>query len=120
MEESRNFTNNMGIIKASEIFRGNILEKNEQRINMIKKITDDDLLIKIEKFFKYIREYNLQGVQYIIENELFYEKVPDYIINKYIIKLNKNCNIEDFKYAYRLKAKNGFRRTMDYLVRIKH
>ncbi len=120
MEELRSFTN-MGIIKTSEIFQGNILEKNEQRIEMIKITKDNgDLLVKIEKLFEYINKNDLQGVQYMIENELFYEKVPDYVINKYIIKLNKYCNIEDFREVYKLKAQNGFRRTMDYLVRKKH
>lgn len=120
MEELRSFTN-MGIIKASEIFQGNILEKNEQRIEMI-KITKDNggLLVKIEKLFEYINKNDLQGVQYMIENELFYEKVSIDIIIKYIDKLSGYDNVEDFKYTYRLKAENGFRRTIDYLVRIKH
>ncbi|ENY8630256.1 hypothetical protein RZ897_013740 [Clostridioides difficile] len=114
----KDFVKSMGIIKSSEIFQGNILEKNEQRLEMIEYTKRDiNLLTKIKHLFENINECNLQDAQYIIENELFYERVSINTINKYI---NKFGDINDFKYAYRLKAKNGFRRTMDYLVRKKH
>ncbi|WP_131057990.1 hypothetical protein [Clostridioides difficile] len=112
----------MSIIKATNKFQGNSLEKNEQRVEMIKITKDDaDLPIKIKKLIKYIEEKDLEKIQYVIENILFFEIVSFDIIIKYINKLNGYENIEnDFKEVYRLKAKNGFRRTMDYLVRKKH
>ncbi|MDY6690644.1 hypothetical protein [Clostridioides difficile] len=109
----------MSIIKATNKFQGNSLEKNEQRVEMI-KITKDDanLPIKIKKLIKYIEEKDLEKIQYVIENILFFEIVSFDIIIKYINKLNGYENIEnDFKEVYILKAENGFRRTMDYLVR---
>ncbi|HBG2116811.1 hypothetical protein M1I50_08880 [Clostridioides difficile] len=109
----------MSIIKATNKFQGNSLEKNEQRVEMIKITKDDaDLPIKIKKLIKYIEEKDLEKIQYVIENILFFEIVPFDIIIKYINKLNGYENIEnDFKEVYILKAENGFRRTMDYLVR---
>ncbi|EQG38303.1 TPA: hypothetical protein ACJI4K_003338 [Clostridioides difficile] len=109
----------MSIIKATNKFQGNSLEKNEQRIEMIKITKDDaDLPIKIKKLIKYIEEKNLEKIQYVIENILFFEIVSFDTIIKYINKLNGYENIEnDFKEVYILKAENGFRRTMDYLVR---
>ncbi|EQH27367.1 hypothetical protein QM1_0975 [Clostridioides difficile DA00212] len=86
---------------------------------MIKITKDDaDLPIKIKKLIKYIEEKDLEKIQYVIENILFFEIVSFDIIIKYINKLNGYENIEnDFKEVYILKAENGFRRTMDYLVR---
>ncbi|HBF7547433.1 TPA: hypothetical protein KOY69_002034 [Clostridioides difficile] len=109
----------MSIIKATNKFQGNSLEKNEQRVEMIKITKDDaDLPIKIKKLIKYIEEKDLEKIQYVIENLLFFEIVSFDIIIKYINKLNGYENIEnDFKEVYILKAENGFRRTMDYLVR---
>lgn len=109
----------MSIIKATNKFQGNSLEKNEQRVEMIKITKDDaDLPIKIKKLIKYIEEKDLEKIQYVIENILFFEIVSFDIIIKYINKLNGYENIEnDFKEVYILKAENGFRRTMDYLVR---
>ncbi|HDG7527541.1 TPA: hypothetical protein PFR81_002038 [Clostridioides difficile] len=109
----------MSIIKATNKFQGNSLEKNEQRVEMIKITKDDaDLPIKIKKLIKYIKEKDLEKIQYVIENILFFEIVSFDIIIKYINKLNGYENIEnDFKEVYILKAENGFRRTMDYLVR---
>ncbi|EOE7167599.1 hypothetical protein KWL52_006740 [Clostridioides difficile] len=109
----------MSIIKATNKFQGNSLEKNEQRVEMIKITKDDaDLPIKIKKLIKYIEEKDLEKIQYVIENLLFFEIVSFDIIIKYINKLNGYENIEnDFKEVYILKAENGFRRTIDYLVR---
>ncbi|EGT5282758.1 TPA: hypothetical protein KPE78_001198 [Clostridioides difficile] len=109
----------MSIIKATNKFQGNSLEKNEQRVEMIKITKDDaDLPIKIKKLIKYIEEKDLEKIQYVIENILFFEIVSFDIIIKYINKLNGYENIEnDFKEVYILKAENGFRRTIDYLVR---
>ncbi|HGM1374917.1 TPA: hypothetical protein ACKONX_002882 [Clostridioides difficile] len=109
----------MSIIKTTNKFQGNSLEKNEQRVEMIKITKDDaDLPIKIKKLIKYIEEKDLEKIQYVIENILFFEIVSFDIIIKYINKLNGYENIEnDFKEVYILKAENGFRRTMDYLVR---
>ncbi|HGM3507328.1 TPA: hypothetical protein ACKOR7_001904 [Clostridioides difficile] len=109
----------MSIIKVTNKFQGNSLEKNEQRVEMIKITKDDaDLPIKIKKLIKYIEEKDLEEIQYVVENILFFEIVSFDIIIKYINKLNGYENIEnDFKEVYILKAENGFRRTMDYLVR---
>ncbi|HBF0668621.1 TPA: hypothetical protein KR288_002469 [Clostridioides difficile] len=109
----------MSIIKATNKFQGNSLEKNEQRVEMIKITKDDaDLPIKIKKLIKYIEEKDLEKIQYVIENILFFEIVSFDIIIKYINKLNGYENIEnDFKEVYILKAENGFRRTIDYLAR---
>ncbi|VIF91312.1 Uncharacterised protein [Clostridioides difficile] len=109
----------MSIIKATNKFQGNSLEKNEQRVEMIKITKDDaDLPIKIKKLIKYIEEKDLEKIQYVVENILFFEIVSFDTIIKYINKLKGYENIEnDFKEVYILKAENGFRRTMDYLVR---
>ncbi|HDF2783065.1 TPA: hypothetical protein PC473_003888, partial [Clostridioides difficile] len=62
----------MSIIKATNKFQGNSLEKNEQRVEMIKITKDDaDLPIKIKKLIKYIEEKDLEKIQYVIENILF-------------------------------------------------
>ncbi|MCC0645412.1 hypothetical protein KGF41_14190 [Clostridioides sp. ZZV14-6150] len=109
----------MSIIKTTNKFQGNTLERNLQRIEMIKLIKQDiNLLTKINKFTYCIIENDLHGLQHIIEDELFFEIVPINIINKYINKLNKFDNINDvFEAVYKIKGENGFRRTMDYLVR---
>lgn len=112
----------MSIIKTTNKFHGNTLEKNIQRIEMIKLIKQDiNLLIIINKFTYCLMENDLHRLQHIIEDELFFEIVPINVINKYMNKLNKFDNIEDdVEYVYKLKAENGFRRTMDFLIRRVH
>ncbi|HBF2862426.1 TPA: hypothetical protein KO123_002361 [Clostridioides difficile] len=108
----------MSIIKSSKKFDGNTLQRNTQRIKMIKRIKEDNNLSDVIKtFFENVKEYNLYSVKYIIENELFYEIVSIDIIYKYIKYINIFEDIQnDFERIYRLKAQNGFRRTIDYLI----
>ncbi|MCC0783564.1 hypothetical protein IR152_10820 [Clostridioides sp. ES-S-0108-01] len=109
----------MSIIKATNKFKGNTLEKNTQRLEMIRKTKEDvNLSVEIKKFTDYVVKHNVYEIQYMIENILFFEIIPIDIIDKYINKLNKYEDIEnDFEEVYILKAENGFRRTVDYLVR---
>lgn len=108
----------MSIIKSSNKFDGNTLQRNTQRIKMIKHIKENNSLSALTKmFFENVKEYNLYSVKYIIENELFYEIVSINIIYKYIKYINMFENIQnDFERIYKLKAQNGFRRTIDYLI----
>lgn len=108
----------MSIIKSSKKFDGDMLQRNTQRIKMIKgRKEDSDLSTLIKILFKNVKEYNLYSVKYIIENELFYEIVPINIIYKYIKYINMFKNIENnFEEVYKLKAQNGFRRTVDWLI----
>ncbi|MDI0267895.1 hypothetical protein QIW52_18035 [Clostridioides difficile] len=108
----------MSIIKSSNKFYGNILQRNAQRVKMIEHIKENNSLSSLTKmFFENVREYNLYSVKYIIENELFYEIVPINIIYKYIKYINMFKDIEnDFEEVYKLKAQNGFRRTVDWLI----
>ncbi|MCC0645428.1 hypothetical protein KGF41_14270 [Clostridioides sp. ZZV14-6150] len=108
----------MSIIKSSNKFYGNTLQRNAQRIEMIKHIKENNNLSDVIKmFFENVKEYNLYSVKYIIENELFYEIVSIDIIYKYIKYINIFEVIQnDFEKIYRLKAQNGFRRTIDYLI----
>lgn len=108
----------MSIIKSSNKFDGNTLQRNAKRIKMIKRIKEDNSLSALTKmFFENVKDYNLYSVKYIIENELFYEIVSINIIYKYIKYINMFENIQnDFERIYRLKAQNGFRRTIDYLI----
>ncbi|MCC0783581.1 hypothetical protein IR152_10910 [Clostridioides sp. ES-S-0108-01] len=108
----------MSIIKSSKKFDGNTLQRNAQRIKMIKRIKEDNSLSALTKmFFENVKEYNLYSVKYIIENELFYEIVSIDIIYKYIKYINMFKNIENnFEEVYKRKAQNGFKRTMDWLI----
>lgn len=108
----------MSIIKSSKKFDGNALQRNTKRIKMIERIKEDNSLSALTKmFFENVKEYNLYSVKYIIENELFYEIVSIDIIYKYIKYINIFEDIQnDFERIYRLKAQNGFRRTIDYLI----
>ncbi|MCC0705064.1 hypothetical protein IC213_18575 [Clostridioides sp. ES-S-0049-02] len=109
----------MSIINTVGRFQGNTLEKNTQRIEMIRFVKQDiSLSVIIKKFLDNVKDYNLKNVRYIIENELFFERVSIDIICRYMDLLNKYTDIEyEFREVYKLKAQNGFRRTMDYLVR---
>ncbi|MCI9976493.1 hypothetical protein JY742_10210 [Clostridioides difficile] len=109
----------MSIIKTTNKFQGNILDRNIQRIDTIKLTKQDGgLVIKIKKFIYYVKKCNINILLFIIENELFFEIIPVYIINKYVNKLNQFNNIENvLEEVYISEAENGFRRTMDYLVR---
>ncbi|HBF2502759.1 TPA: hypothetical protein KN168_003266 [Clostridioides difficile] len=108
----------MSIIKSSKKFDGNALQRNAKRIKMIERIKEDNSLSALTKmFFENVKEYNLYSVKYIIENELFYEIVSIDIIYKYIKYINIFEDIQnDFERIYKLKAQNGFRRTIDYLI----
>ncbi|ENY8911931.1 hypothetical protein [Clostridioides difficile] len=108
----------MSIIKSSNKFYGNALQRNAQRIEIINHIKEDNNLSDVIKmFFESVKEYNLYSVKYIIENELFYEIVSIDIIYKYIKYINIFEDIQnDFERIYKLKAQNGFRRTIDYLI----
>ncbi|HBF8123556.1 TPA: hypothetical protein KOY70_003312 [Clostridioides difficile] len=108
----------MSIIKSSNKFYGNALQRNVQRIEIINHIKEDNNLSDVIKmFFESVKEYNLYSVKYIIENELFYEIVSIDIIYKYIKYINIFEDIQnDFERIYRLKAQNGFRRTIDYSI----
>ncbi|MCO5822798.1 hypothetical protein M8668_13220 [Clostridioides difficile] len=112
----------MSIIKTVGRFQGDTLEKNEQRIEMIRFVKQyDSLLVIIKKFLDRAREHDINGLVYIIENELFFEVIPVYVIEKYLDRLNMFSNVEDsFEEAYRLKAETGFRRSMDWLFRQVH
>lgn len=112
----------MSIINTVWRFQGNILEKNEQRIEMIRFVKQDiDLSVIIKRFLDNVRDYNLKNVRYIIENELFFERVSIDIICRYMDLLNKYVDVEDdFEEVYKLKAEVGFRRTMDWLFRQVH
>lgn len=112
----------MSIIKTVGRFQGNTLEKNEQRIEMIRFVKQDiDLSVIIKRFLDNVRDYNLKNVRYIIENELFFERVSIDIICRYMDLLNKYVDVEDdFEEVYKLKAEVGFRRTMDWLFRQVH
>ncbi|HBF2805432.1 TPA: hypothetical protein ACVT6Z_001394 [Clostridioides difficile] len=109
----------MSTIKVVGRFQGNILERNKQRIEMIRFVKQDICLsVIIKKFLDNVRNYNLKNVRYIIENELFFERISVDMICRYMDTLNKYENIEyRFEEAYILKAENGFRKTIDYLVR---
>lgn len=112
----------MSIIKTVGRFQGNILEKNEQRIEMIRFVKKDiSLSVIINKFLDNVRDYNLKNVRYIIENELFFERVSIDIICRYMDLLNRYVDVEDdFEEIYKLKAEVGFKRTMDWLFRQVH
>ncbi|MGX4591240.1 hypothetical protein ACWJU5_14135 [Clostridioides difficile] len=112
----------MSIIKAVGRFQGNTLERNEQRIEMIRFVKQDICLSSIiKKFLDNVRYYNLKNVRYIIENELFFERVSIDVICKYMDLLNRCVDVEtDFEEIYKLKAEVGFRRTMDWLFRQVH
>lgn len=109
----------MSIINTVGRFQGNTLEKNEQRIEIIRNVKQDiDLSVIIKKFLENVRDYNLKNVRYIIENELFFERVSIDIICRYMDLLNKYIYVEDdFEEIYKLKAEVGFRRTIDWLFR---
>ncbi|VIF92287.1 Uncharacterised protein [Clostridioides difficile] len=112
----------MSIIKVVGRFQGNILERNEQRIEMIRFLKQDSsLYVIIKKFLDNVKDYNLKNVRYIIENELFFERISVDMICRYMDILNEYENIEcRFEEVYILKGQNGFRRTIDYLVRQIH
>lgn len=112
----------MSIIKVVGRFQGNILERNEQRVEMIRFIKQDICLsVIIKKFLDSVRDYNLKNVRYIIENELFFERVSIDVICRYMDLLNRCVDVEaDFEEIYKLKAEVGFRRTMDWLFRQVH
>ncbi|HIE4788151.1 TPA: hypothetical protein ACXNC6_003775 [Clostridioides difficile] len=112
----------MCIIKTVHKFDGNTLQRNAKRVQMISDIKDSsNLTIIIKRFLDNVRDYNFKNVRYIIENELFFERISVDMICKYMDTLNKYENIECiFEEAYILKAENGFRRTIDYLVRQIH
>ncbi|HDG7527432.1 TPA: hypothetical protein PFR81_001924 [Clostridioides difficile] len=109
----------MCIIKTVYKFDGNTLQRNAKRVQMIRDIKDSsNLTIIIKRFLDNVKNYNLKNVRYIIENELFFERISVDMICRYMDKLNKYENIECiFEEAYILKGENGFRRTVDYLVR---
>ncbi len=109
----------MSIIKTVGRFQGNTLEKNEQRIEMIRFVKQDiDLSVIIKRFLDNVRDCNLKNVRYIIENELFFERVSIDIICRYMDLLNRCVDVEDdFEEVYKLKAEVGFRRTIDWLFR---
>lgn len=109
----------MCIIKTVHKFDGDTLQRNAKRIQMIRNIKDDsNLTIIIKRFLDSLKDYNFKNVRYIIENELFFERISVQTICIYIDTLNRYTDIEYIlKEAYILKAENGFRRTMDYLVR---
>lgn len=111
----------MSIIKTTNKFNGNLLEKNEQRVENIKLIKKDiNLLTKINKFTYCIKTNKLHELQHIIEYELFFEIVSIDVIIKCINKINNLDNIDDdFTEAYINKGENGVRRTIDYMVRRK-
>lgn len=112
----------MSIINTVGRFQGDTLEKNEQRIEMIRFVKQDiHLSVIIKKFLDNVRDYNLKNVRYIIENELFFERVSIDIICRYMDLLNKYVDVEDeFEEVYKLKAEVGFRRTIDWLFRQVH
>lgn len=112
----------MSIIKTVGRFQGDTLEKNEQRIEMIRFVKQDiHLSFIIKKFLDNVRDYNLKNVRYIIENELFFERVSIDIICRYMDLLNRYVDVEDgFEEVYKLKAEVGFRRTIDWLFRQVH
>lgn len=112
----------MSVIKAVGRFQGNILERNGQRVEMIRFVKQDsNLSFIIKKFLDNVRDYNLKNVRYIIENELFFERVSIDVICRYMDLLNRCVDVEDdFEEIYRLKAEVGFRRTMDWLFRQVH
>lgn len=89
---------------------------------MIRNVKDDsNLMIIIKRFLDSVKNCNLKNVRCIIEKELFFERVSTDIICKYMDLLNKYTDIEyEFREVYKLKAQNGFRRTMDYLVKQIH
>ncbi|HBG7056002.1 TPA: hypothetical protein OLX52_002328 [Clostridioides difficile] len=112
----------MSIIKVVGKFQGNTLERNEQRIEMIRFVKRDICLsVIIKKFLYNVRDYNFKNVRYIIENELFFERVSIDVICRYMDLLNRCVDVEtDFEEIYKLKAEVGFRRTMDWLFRQVH
>ncbi len=109
----------MCIIKTVHKFDGDTLQRNSKRVQMIRNVKDDsNLMIIIKRFLDSVKDYDLKNVRYIIENELFFERISVPTICRYIDTLNRYTDIEcRFEEAYILKAENGFRRTIDYLVR---
>ncbi|MGI4915760.1 hypothetical protein ACRV3X_10930 [Clostridioides difficile] len=89
---------------------------------MIRFVKQDiGLSVIINKFLDNVRDYNLKNVRYIIENELFFERVSIDIICRYMDLLNRYAYVEDdFEEVYKLKAEVGFRRTIDWLFRQVH
>ncbi|HBG5739839.1 hypothetical protein ACRVX5_11370 [Clostridioides difficile] len=89
---------------------------------MIRFVKQDiGLSVIINKFLDNVRDYNLKNVRYIIENELFFERVSIDIICRYMDLLNRYVDVEDgFEEVYKLKAEVGFRRTIDWLFRQVH
>lgn len=112
----------MCIIKTVYKFDGNTLQRNAKRVQMIRDTKDSNsLIIIIKRLLNNVKDYNLKNVKYIIENELFFEMISVQTICRYMDILNKYENIEcRFEEAYILKAQNGFKRTIDYLVRQIH
>ncbi|HBG2116696.1 hypothetical protein M1I50_09440 [Clostridioides difficile] len=89
---------------------------------MIRFVKQDiGLSVIINTFLDNVRDYNLKNVRYIIENELFFERVSIDIICRYMDLLNRYVDVEDgFEEVYKLKAEVGFRRTIDWLFRQVH
>lgn len=112
----------MCIIKTVHKFDGDILQRNAKRVQMIRDIKDSsNLMIIIKRFLDNVKDYNLKNVRYIIENELFFERVSIDVICRYMDLLNRCVDVEaDFEEIYKLKAEVGFRRTMDWLFRQVH
>nr|WP_219716405.1 hypothetical protein [Clostridioides difficile] len=112
----------MCIIKTVYKFDGDILQRNAKRVQMIRDIKgSSNLTIIIKRFLDNVKDYNFKNVRYIIENELFFERISVDMICRYMDTLNKYENIECiFEEAYILKGENGFRRTVDYLVKQIH
>ena len=108
-------------IVASYKFKGNVVERNETRIESIDKLANSDKIKDITyRVSEEYKNFNYEKLRDILLNELFFEEVEEFILNKYINKLyenKKNINIDKFIITYKRYAERGLLYTIDKVIR---
>ena len=108
-------------IVASYKFKGNAVERNEARIELVEKLADSDKIKDItHRASEAYKNFNCEELKDILLNELFFEEVEEFILNKYINKLyenKKNINIDKFIITYKKYAERGLLYTIDKVIR---
>lgn len=108
-------------IVASYKFKGNVVERNETRIESIDKLANSDKIKDITyRVSEEYKNFNYEKLRDILLNELFFEEVEELILNKYINKLyenKKNINIDEFIITYKKYAERGLLYTIDKVIR---
>lgn len=108
-------------IVASYKFKGNIVERNETRIESVKKLADNDKIKDIIRRANVAyKNFNYEVLKDILLNELFFEEVEDLILNKYINKLYENktyIDMDKFIVTYKKYARRGLLYTIDKVIR---